>query len=264
MIGLKTEIPLDKIERASLYINTGKKSMAAIKKELGCDHILNAGLFNMAKFTPVNWLVADGKILSQGGNPFGYSMWKNSIKFSYANDMGCPDFVGGYPCLIANGKQAFDKVPAGLEGDRGRSAIGMTNNSLILRCMPDVAGAADYTLFELTQDMFDLGCVNAINLDGGGSSQCDFDGQKITSSRTVHNYICVWMKKEGERLTATTFTNASKRQTVYETTACLKPIGSLDPYETATLLYADKTFAVVMYFITGKNERKAGFVRLDS
>ena len=36
-------------------------------------------------------------------------------------------------------------------------------------------------------------------LDGGGSAQCDFQGQKISSSRRVHNYIAVWLKKSNQK-----------------------------------------------------------------
>ena len=43
-----------------------------------------------------------------------------------------------------------------------------------------------------------LGWESAIMLDGGGSSQCDFDGETITASRKVHNWICVYTKKEEE------------------------------------------------------------------
>ena len=32
-------------------------------------------------------------------------------------------------------------------------------------------------------------------LDGGGSSQCDFGGERITASRKVHNWICVYLKQ---------------------------------------------------------------------
>ena len=33
-------------------------------------------------------------------------------------------------------------------------------------------------------------------LDSGGSSQCDFGGKTVRASRLVHNWICVWVKKE--------------------------------------------------------------------
>ena len=35
-------------------------------------------------------------------------------------------------------------------------------------------------------------------LDGGGSSQCDFGGERITASRKVHNWICVYLKQAGQ------------------------------------------------------------------
>ena len=40
-------------------------------------------------------------------------------------------------------------------------------------------------------------------LDGGGSSQCDFNGQKVTSTRIVQNYILVFLKKEGNTVEKT-------------------------------------------------------------
>nr|DAM26174.1 MAG TPA: N-acetylmuramoyl-L-alanine amidase [Caudoviricetes sp.] len=44
-----------------------------------------------------------------------------------------------------------------------------------------------------------LGWASAVMLDGGGSSQCDFGGERITASRKVHNWICVWLKQGGQK-----------------------------------------------------------------
>lgn len=251
-------IPFDKIEKIELFVNVVKRPLGEIKTLLDCDYIMNAGYFNMSSFRPAFELTVQDRILSTGGNPYGYSLDGNKIAFSYINRAGYPDFIGGYPALLINGQKAFDKVPAGLEGSRGRSAMGLTKDGLVLRCVPD--GNDDYTLHELTNDMLSLGCVNAINLDGGGSSQCDFNGQVVKSARTVHNFICVWLKKDRE--IPHTYTNGATRKVIYETTACRKQIGSLDPFETACLLHKDKDFAIVSYFITGKKERKVGYVRL--
>ena len=60
---------------------------------------------------------------------------------------------------------------------------------------------------------------------------------------------------------ATFKNNSSKSLPVYETTSCKKKIGSLDPYEECTLLYEDATYRVVMYNITGKTEKKVGFIK---
>ncbi len=254
------KIPFNKIQKIEICLNFQKKSLAAIKAESGCDYIINAGLFNMAAFTPVGGLTVDGRIHSKGGDPWGYAFVQSGIELSYNNSAGRPNFIGGYPCLIKDGQRFFAGTPKGLEGERGRSAMGLTGDSLVLLCVSDVADKTDYTLEELCADLLKEGCLNAINLDGGGSSQCDFSGDRIPSSRAVHNYICVWTIKEAMPA-MDTFTNGAIRTPVYETTACQKQIGSLDPHEQCALLYKDSDFAVVMYFITNKIERKVGFVR---
>lgn len=200
MIGKVAVIPLKKIKQISVYINDKRQTMADIKKALACDYIINAGLFNMTTFKPVNWLVSGGKILSIGGNPYGYALNGKSITFSYENNVKATDFIGAYPPLVMSSEKAFTGTPAGLTGERGRSAIGLTGDSLVMRCVPDLSNTDDYTLEELYADMKACGCINAINLDGGGSAQCDFNGQTITSSRTVHNFICVWVEKEDDKL----------------------------------------------------------------
>lgn len=256
------KIPFEAIERVSIYINSGKKKLSEIKKETGADYLINAGLYNMKFFTPINMLTVGGKVLSRGGNPYGYGFNGSNITFSYDNGVKYPDFIGSYPLLIANGKQAFDSIPAGLGGDRGRSAIGLTSDSLVMCCIGD--GRNDASLYDLCKIMMEAGCVNAINLDGGGSSQCDFNGQRIVSARIVHNYICVWMKKESPKEDdgLKTYTNGNTRKTVYETTACTKQIGSLDPGEVCWMLYEESKYKVVMYTITGTSERKVGFIKV--
>lgn len=48
------------------------------------------------------------------------------------------------------------------------------------------------SLLAAAQELVKAGCVVALNYDGGGSSQCDFGGNRLTSVRTVHNYLCIW------------------------------------------------------------------------
>lgn len=194
MSKLTATIPFTKIEKTDIYINYSRKSMAQIKKELGCDYLINAGLFNMKTFKPVNKLVSNGQTLSDGKGMFGFSFSDEKVVLSYENQVNYPDHVSGYPCLLKAGKKAFTSDPSGLGGKRGRTAIGYGTHALVLFCCSD--GADAMTLNELQKEMRRLGCVDAINLDGGGSSQCDFDGRRITSSRTVHNYIAIWVKKD--------------------------------------------------------------------
>lgn len=186
-------IPFDKIKKIGVYLNSGKKTMAQIKIATGADYVLNGTLFNMTAFTPANWLVVNGNTLSQLGNPFGYAMSDDKITFCYANQAGGTDFVGSYPLLIRNGKIDSEGVPAGLGGKRARSAMGLTKDSVVLFCAPESEGL---TLSALASKMLAIGCENAINFDGGASSQCDFRGLRVTSSRIVLDYVCIWLKEE--------------------------------------------------------------------
>lgn len=196
MSCLTTAIPFTKIEKIKIYVNSNRKSMPKIKRDLGCDYLINAGLFDMNTFKPMNMLVADGKLLSSSPGKIGMSFFDEHVVLSYENQVKYPDHVSGYPCLLKKGGKAFNSTPAGLGGKRGRSAIGYGTHAVVLYCCSD--GSNALTLDELRIRMRQLGCVDAINLDGGGSSQCDFDGKQILSSRVVHNYIAIWLKKDSQ------------------------------------------------------------------
>lgn len=258
MIGLSATIPLERVARTKIYINGERKTLAQIVDEEKPDYAVNAGFFNMAKFTPSTWLVADGKVLSQGGSGYGYAFDGGKIVFACQNNVRYPDFLGGYPVILRDGKKAYGAWPADIS-DRGRTAIGLTRDGLVLRCVPDMYGSGDFTPEELYADMSVHGCVTAVNLDGGGSTQGYFNGKYIISTRIVHSFLLVWLKKEDSM--PPTYTNGNKRTPVFEDTRCIKRIGWLDAGEVCALLYSDATYHVVMYFITGTNTRKVGFIR---
>lgn len=184
------KIPLNRIEKCSIYVNLKRKSMSKIQAEIGCDYIINGGLYDMSTFKPMNHLVVDGKVLSKSLGKTGASFNGNKIELSYDNQIGHPDHVSGYPVLVKDGKINNFTTPKGLEGARPRSCIGKTKDSFV---MVTFEGC---TLQVAAQKMLELGCIWAINLDGGGSTQAIFDGKKDTSSRIVHNFICIWTKKE--------------------------------------------------------------------
>ena len=121
------------------------------------------------------------------------AMIDNEIKFypqGSSFPVMCTDGVTGYPALIENGKRSpnFHNAPDG-KSDRGRTMLGYTDNAVILSCISDVSGSSDFTLTEELNYMLNQGCTYAINLDGGGSTQCNFNGKKINSSRKVHNFV---------------------------------------------------------------------------
>ncbi len=181
-------IPKANIRKIAVYVNSGRMTMQQVKNSLGCQYILNGGLYDMAKFAAINHLTVDGKVLSANGNPYGYGIKDGGLVFSYGNNVKAPTFLGAYPVLVRDGKASGDAAPAGLDGFRARSCVGVTRaGDVVLLC--DQTGRS---LNGMAGELLAAGCDTAINLDGGGSSQCDFDGKALASSRVVHNFLCIW------------------------------------------------------------------------
>ncbi len=94
--------------------------------------------------------------------------------------------ISGGPYLVKNGSVYVDiseeKLLA-IGGRNPRSAIGYTrDNNLILVAVDGREGSSiGLTLSELAHFMQSLGCVNAINLDGGGSTVMYVNGAIVNS-----------------------------------------------------------------------------------
>ena len=63
-------VPLQQIRRLQLYVNTGRKSVSAIRAETGAAYVLNGGLYNMSTFQPLCHLRADG--VTYAKDPYTY------------------------------------------------------------------------------------------------------------------------------------------------------------------------------------------------
>lgn len=192
-------IPKDQITKIAIHVNTSRQSMSQVKRALGCQYILNGGLFNLGNFQPINYLTVDGKVLSSNGNPYGYAINGNMMTFSYGNNVKAPSFLGAYPVLVRDGKALNEKTPTGLGGYVHRSCIGLTKSGdVVLLC-----DMTNRSLSGVAGDLVKAGCDTAINLDGGGSSQYSFKENAATSSRVVHNYICIWTEPVPQTTTTT-------------------------------------------------------------
>ncbi|SBV99447.1 hypothetical protein KL86CLO1_11199 [uncultured Eubacteriales bacterium] len=100
-----------------------------------------------------------------------------------------------------------------LGGARGRTALALGSGNLIIYCAND--GKDGVTVEGLQTELYELGAETAIGADGGGSSQGSGDSWDVRSSdvpeRPVHNYLCIWLKKE------------SKEDKPVSKTVCLDP-----------------------------------------
>ena len=182
--------------KARIYINSQKKSLAAIQKETGCDVVINGGLYNMTTFKPVCHLKADGKVYAKDQYTYwGYAWNSEDSKLQLVTDY---DTFDNYICcgLIVKDKQALPlNYDSARGGKRGRTAIGtLPDGKTVIFCSKD--GTADAMTPEALQKYcLEHGWKEAIMLDGGGSSQCITPSGKITSTRKVQNVLCFWLKE---------------------------------------------------------------------
>ena len=94
--------------------------------------------------------------------------------------------ISGGPYLVKNGNVYVDvseEKLLSIGGRNPRSAVGYTSaNNLIIVAVDGREGSSvGLTLYELAQFMKSLGCENAINLDGGGSTVMYVNGQIVNS-----------------------------------------------------------------------------------
>ncbi len=190
------EIPLVRIERVQIYLNAKRLSLDQIKAATGADYIVNGGLYERNK--AVCHLKVDGYVYAKDQYTYWGYAWDDGPDISMRvvptenkrNYICCTELIHEKD---PNPKPIYTKAQGGV---RGRTAMGLKNGSLCLYVSSD--GSTDAkTPEQLRDELAALGWLDAIMLDSGGSSQCDFQGKKITSPRAVHNLILVYLKKEG-------------------------------------------------------------------
>jgi peptidoglycan hydrolase-like protein with peptidoglycan-binding domain len=179
------------------------ESINSAYKRIGCDIITNANFFGMSSGNPVGYLADDGKTLSA----YLLSKWgfefigKKRPVFKHWDELRTgDDFLGGYPCLVKDGQIHIDTTEAGFSATstekRGRTAIGIkADGTFIIRSFSDVDTLNKTSILNTAKYMLSLGCVNAVNLDGGGSSSWISPWGKYITSRKLDGFLCVWLSK---------------------------------------------------------------------
>ena len=194
MSKIITYVPLSSVERIELRVTNCRKTLSQVKAETKAHYVLNGGMWN-PDGTPCPLLKVGGAMLSgTPWRPMGYAWDKGPDIHMTSGYEGAANFIA-VTALVTSGKPV-DKPSYGSAqgGKRGRSAIGLRGGSLALYCSGDGTGDAA-TPETLRDELAGLGWASAVMLDGGGSSQCDFGGERITASRKVHNWICVYLKQ---------------------------------------------------------------------
>lgn len=199
-------IPMDRVARIAIHINSPRQTLAAIKKATGADYILNGTLYNMQTGAVNCHLRVNGRTIKDPGYHVDGYAWDvgPDIRMEDLHGSTARNYIGCTP-LIKGGK-AIHKLTydPGQGGKRGRSAIGIKEGRLGLYCTRD-GGSMARTPEQLRDELVRYGWDSAVMLDGGGSSQCDFAGKRVNSTRQVQHYILVYLKRgeaiepEGEK-----------------------------------------------------------------
>ena len=188
-----SSVPLSSISKLQIYINRGRKGLSVIKRETGADYVLNGGFFN-ADWTPCALLKVDGAMRSKAPwrkEGFG---WITPQDFRLTDQYESTDnFITCITLLNSKKRCNLSNLSPEVDGARQRSAIGLMGDKLVLYCTDEGT-----TPGALQRELEKLGCTDAVMLDGGGSSQCDFGGKQIKAARVVHNLLLVYTKKTGE------------------------------------------------------------------
>lgn len=165
------------------------------------DFMINGGFFDMSNGKTASNLIDEGVTKGKTCSNFGLIVDSNGIRFGDIAEVEA-DFIGGTPALIKNGKIDIDQSYGDAFNNcrHPRSAIGDNKDSFFLVTIDGRTNGPGMTLLELAKFMLhDLGCVSAINLDGGGSTRLLHKGDAInspTENRKVDNFVCVWTKEE--------------------------------------------------------------------
>lgn len=119
--------------------------------------------------------------------------------YETALDAGITSAISFGPFLLVNGNEQITEEETG--GLQPRSAIGQGTDGtfyfvVIEGRQADSLGA---TLYDLQEIMENLGAVNAVNLDGGGSSELYYEGERVNTlsngnERSIPNAFVVTEK----------------------------------------------------------------------
>ena len=185
-------IPLGAVERIAIVFGGGR-SMAQVKGD--ADYIMNAGFYDMTTGKPVGHLKADGTVYAkEGWTSWGYAWGQGGDIRMEQLPSDAASYLSGVPLLTPwDGLDAKLSYPADVGGTRPRTALALAGDTLILYCADSPT-----TPERLREELHSLGAGTALMLDSGGSSQCDFQGERIDSARRVHNYLAVWLKKRSD------------------------------------------------------------------
>lgn len=181
-----------KPKKISLYLANCKYSASQVQALTGADIVLNGTLYTFATMRPCLDFKADRVVYSDETPLYeGYGWNNNATIMTRTTNMASYDNFISSCNIIKQGKACSVDGIAWVAGARQRTAIGWTKEGrMVIYVTP-----YNQTIATITQEMLKAGCVDAINLDGGASTQIatkKYGNVLSSTGRKVQNYICIW------------------------------------------------------------------------
>ena len=194
-------IPFELIDSIQIYENNSKLSLSTIVNQTKADYIIT-GVFYTYNWKPTCQLKKDGTILVDDGYEYNGFKWNTPLDFqmdkiptsssSYLNHYACCDLI------VKGQKNRQLNYNSDVGGVRGRTAIGIKGNQLVLYASKDGTSSAK-TPEQLRDYLYSLGVQSAI-LGDGGSKVNYYDADcLIQGSAKSQNLIVVYLKKENNK-----------------------------------------------------------------
>ncbi len=179
------------------YLGVRGEDILTVSKRENAIIAMNAGGFydpdwNSNGALPHGTVISNGKVVSDfadAGMAGGFICFTNENKLvlgkmskEEALKIGCRDAVEFGPYLIVNGKSSFISGNGGW-GIAPRTAIGQRKDGIVLMLVingriPSSIGA---NMRDLTEIMENYGAYNAVNLDGGSSTELVINNEIINT-----------------------------------------------------------------------------------
>jgi len=206
--GFKIEIP---------YVKTGFLKTSAAATANNALVAFNGSYFNTTTGGSTVFFKYDGAVINQTVNGFNSYRENGAVVL---NNAGLPSVVGkpsggwtaltqpvalaGGPLLILDGQELSQQVVDFNETRHPRTAVGITADNKMMVVVVDGRSSQSQglTIPQLSKLMAGLGCTQALNLDGGGSSTAWVKGEGVVNFPTDNGIF----DHDGERGVATVFT----------------------------------------------------------
>ena len=144
--------------------------------------------------TPCGNYKAGGKVISQQYDHALNLVWSAAERPAWSWDMDKENAVGTIPVLVGGVRQDVSGQSSGVKRSTTRTWWGFDAEGV---CTVEVT-TSNYTLGGIIDRMQNLGIVDGVVLDGGGSSQC-YDGttHQRGDGRWLFSFLLLWFADDG-------------------------------------------------------------------